>query len=123
MKLARLRGRKVCDYLLRKGTVWKGKTMFVRWLPGAPRHPAANPSAPAVYIGTLASSKLDKSAVKRNRMRRRCREAFRMSLQQATDLPTVQLLISPRSSSLRSPFGDILNDVQTFLRLLHARRP
>jgi ribonuclease P protein component len=118
MKLQRLRGRKVCDNVLRKGQVWKGRTMLIRWLPGHPRHPAADRSRSAVYLGTLASTKLDKSAVRRNRMRRRIREAWRTAVKSRDSLPVVQLLIAPRSSSLAAPFGDIQADVARFLSSL-----
>ena len=115
MNLQRLKGRKVNDYLRRTGRVWKGKTMTVRWLPYAPRHPHVDPARAAVYVGTAASVKLDKSAVKRNRMRRRCREAFRIALKGQTKVPTVQLLISPRTASLGCDFRDIEADVAAFL--------
>src|SRR5687768_8847778 len=82
MKLSRLSGRKTADQLLRKGTVWKGKHFMVRWARGVPRNRGLSPQKPAVYIGTFASAKLSKKAVERNRMRRRCREAFRLALQE-----------------------------------------
>ena len=116
MKLLRLRGRKICDRLIRHGNSWKGRHMHVRWLPGHPRHPAARHDSEGIYVGTLASSKLDKSAVKRNRMRRRCREALRMVI---IDIPqlslTLQLLIAPRSSSLSAPFPELQQDIRNFL--------
>ncbi len=115
MQLSRIRGRKVNDYLRRNGRVWKGKTMTIRWLPHAPRHPDVDPAKPAIYVGTAASLQLDRSAVKRNRMRRRCREAFRIALRERTKLPTVQLLISPRPASLVCDFRDIEADVVAFL--------
>ncbi len=123
MQLLRLRGRKVCDRVLRHGALWKGKNLHIRWLPGHPRHPAAKTGEAAVYAGTVASTKLDKSAVKRNRMRRRCREALRLELRGTTTIPTVQLLILPRSSSLKAPFSAIQADIRLFLSFLHARRP
>lgn len=124
MKLLRLRGRKVCDRLIAKGNVWKGRHMYVRWLPGPPRHPAVRRDAEGIYVGTLASSKLHKSAVKRNRMRRRCREALRITLKTIEKAPTTQLLIAPRSSSLDTPFMDIQRDIQSFLTFRsHGRRP
>ncbi|HVW66422.1 MAG TPA: ribonuclease P protein component [Candidatus Peribacteraceae bacterium] len=128
MKLSHLRGRKINDYLMRKGTVWKGKTMMIRWLRGAPRlrqgsggqarRLNVDPAKRALYVGTVASTKLHKSAVKRNRMRRRCREALRTLVQNRTDIPTTQLLISPRIASLDSPFELIEADIQTFLSAL-----
>lgn len=118
MKLNRLSGRKVNDYLRRKGKLWKGKTMSIKWLRSAPKHPNIDPSAMAIYIGTAASIKLDKSAVKRNRMRRRCREGFRRTLKSHKKLPTIQLLLSPRSASLDCDFDDIISDVESFLSQL-----
>ncbi len=123
MKLLRLRGRKTCDRLLRLGRVWKGKNLQVRWMEGAPRHPSTPVGVAAVYAGTLASTKLDKSAVNRNRMRRRCREALRLALQDTPDFASVQLLIVPRSSSLRVPFEQILGDIRAFLSTQSHARP
>ncbi len=120
MRLLRLRGRKVCDRVLRKGNVWKGSMIIIRWLPGPPRHPAVDPKASGLYVGTLVSGKLEKSAVKRNRMRRRCREALRVTVRGHDTLPTVQLLILPRSSSLSADFKDIRKDVLQFLSVLQS---
>ncbi len=117
MLLLRLQGRKICDHLQRKGRVWKGKHMTIRSLPGHPRRAGADRSD-AVYVGTVASAKLDKSAVKRNRMRRRCREALRLLLRE-TDarIPAIQLLLAPRSSSLWAPFPELQDDLRSFFRL------
>jgi ribonuclease P protein component len=124
MRLLRLRGRKICDRLLRQGVVWKGKTLNIRWMSGAPRHPSSRPDIPSLYVGAIASAKLDKSAVRRNRMRRRCKEALRLELGEILakasgepDMkrPSLQLLLAPRSSSLNAPFQDIRSDVRAFL--------
>lgn len=117
MKLSRIRGRKANDYLRRNGKVWKGKTMTIRYLMQAPRHPNVDPTESALYVGTAASTKLDKSAVRRNRMRRRCREAMRREVAEYKKLPTMQLLISPRAASLSCDFQDINTDVRTFLSM------
>ena len=118
MQLSRLSGRKVNEFLLRKGRLWRGKTMLIRWLPSAPRRPDIDPRTRALYIGTFASAKLHKSAGKRNRMRRRIREAWRTHVKECDNLPTAQLLISPRIASLEAPFEDIQQDVRAFLSLL-----
>ncbi len=124
MLLLRLRGRKICDRLLRHGVVWKGKTLHIRWMSGAPRHPSTRAEVPALYVGAIASAKLDKSAVRRNRMRRRCKEALRLELRDMLakqsgepDMkrPSLQLLLAPRSSSLNAPFPDIRSDIRAFL--------
>lgn len=122
MKLSRLRGRKICDRVQRTGILWKGKTLWMRYVLGHPRHPAAVLTKNAIYVGTLTSTKLDKSAVKRNRMRRRCREALRTLVLPLDTFPTLQLLILPRSSSLSAPFPDIEADVRSFLSHIHGKR-
>lgn len=121
--MLRLRGRKVCDRVLRKGNVWKGQTMLMRWLPGAPLHPAVNPGEHAVYVGTLASRKLSKSAVKRNRMRRRCREALRIVLKEYMPRNAernIQLLLCPRSPSLGAPFTLLKKEIEQFLLIVFS---
>lgn len=116
MELQRLQGRKICERVLRQGRAWKGRTLIVRWLPGAPRRLDSDLRTRAIYAGTVASAKLDKSAVRRNRMRRRCREALRTTLRTwKGELPSLQLLLCPRSSSLRCVFTDIQYDVRSFL--------
>lgn len=117
MKLSRLQGRKVNDLVLRKGRVWKGRMLAVHWLPGSPRR-SGKIEAPGLYVGTLASTKLHKSAVVRNRMRRRVREALRTIVREHPVLPSAQLLLRPRSASLSAPFEDIRADVRAFLTLL-----
>ena len=117
VNLSRLKGRKSSEFLLRRGNVWKGRTMVVRWLPGHPRN-VKDETKRAIYVGTMASAKLHKSAVKRNRMRRRCREALRIAVRECDNIPTVQLLIAPRSSSLDCAYADIQTDVRTFLTVI-----
>lgn len=115
MKLNRLRGRKTSQRVMKDGKVWKGNTMVIRWLPGHPKRPDSNLSKPGIYVGTFASQKLNKSAVKRNRMRRRIREALRKHVRELEEVPTIQLLLSPRSRSLSCDFADIQEDVRSFL--------
>jgi ribonuclease P protein component len=122
MRLERLRGRKVCDWLVKNGRIWKGTHMKIWWHEGHPRHPAAKRDRHAFYVGMIASTRLDRSAVKRNRMRRRCREAFRIALKNLSIAPTTQLLIGPRSSSLKAPFAALARDIEAFLRIrTHGR--
>ncbi len=117
MKLSRLSGRKRCDYVLRKGNKWRGKHFAVHWFRGAPKHKSEPPFPPGVYIGVTTSAKLHKSAVKRNRMRRRIREAFRVHLK-SHDESSAQLLVRPHSSSLTCAFEEINRDVSSFFSAL-----
>ena len=109
---------------MRKGRVWKGKMMVIRWLSGVPKvelqRQVQSGGVPAagLYVGTFASTKLHKSAVVRNRMRRRCREALRIVVHERDTLPTAQLLVCPRSASLKAPFVILQEDVKAFLATL-----
>lgn len=129
MQLLHLSGRKTCDRVLRKGNLWRGKAMQIRWMPGIPstaQQRFAGRAPHGLYLGTFAPLSLSKRAVDRNRMRRRCREALRITLQQESAFPSFQLLLSPRSSSLSCDFAVILTDVRsllTFLRQCPPRLP
>ncbi len=146
MHLLRLSGRKVCERVKTKGFLWKGKHMQIRWLRGQPRNTGPEASA-GLYVGLLTSAKLHKSAVKRNRMRRRCREALRITVASIDEnkakrqegkrakigeenasclfafLPfclssSYQLLLLPRSSSLSADFRELIADIDRFLSSL-----
>jgi ribonuclease P protein component len=116
MNIKRLLGRKHILGLRRKGKVFKTKTMVFVYMLGPP--PLKEEATNAWYIGTAASTKLHKLAVKRNRMRRRCREAVRTTILPEQNLPTLQLLISPKSASLDAPYAQLKTDVEQFLTLL-----
>lgn len=118
MRLARLSGRKVCERVKTKGLLWKGKHMQCRVMRGAPRTVTA--TVPTVFVGVVTSAKLDASAVKRNRMRRRCREALRLVCQerQSSTAVSVQLILLPRSSSLTALFDELLLDARRLLSSL-----
>jgi len=123
MKLLHLCGRKTNQRVLTKGTLWRGKTMNVRWMPGIPQSTwlrLKERSPQGLYIGTFAPLSLSKRAVDRNRMRRRCREALRITMQKETAFPAFQLLVSPRSSSLSCDFQAVLADVRSFFILLRS---
>jgi hypothetical protein len=51
-------------------------------------------------------------------MRRRVREALRVIVKDLAEIPTTQLLLAPRSASLKSPFADIEKDIRLFLSTL-----
>lgn len=117
MKLQRLSGRKRCEYVLKKGRTWKGTHMRVSYIKGPPRYPDSTISEEGVYMGITTSRKLDKSAVKRNRMRRRVREAFRLYLKDRK-APSIQLIAQPKSSSLECDFAEIASDASAFFSSL-----
>lgn len=87
--------------------------MFARFIPEPPRG-----KKNGLYVGTVTSTKLDKTAVRRNRMRRRTREALRLAADQAAGNVSAQLLLLPRSSSLNADFDELLSDARALLRFL-----
>jgi ribonuclease P protein component len=109
MKLKGLRGRKVVDRVRRRGDRWRGKHMSITYVVS---------NNEGLLVGTSASKKLHKSAVKRNKMRRRCREALRVTTKESTKNLNVQLLITPRSSSLTCDFNELRSDAEAFLNHL-----
>lgn len=138
MHLSHLRGRKVVDRVRSKGARFRGKHMNITYVMGMPRtiigkslsihsdslsESSFSPSSAGrrgkhFFVGTSASTKLDKSAVRRNRMRRRCREALRLTAKAQKELPICQLIISPRSSSLDCAFDALRRDAEEFLTSL-----
>ncbi len=123
MQILHLRGRKRCDFLRTRGTVWKGRHMVVRWLPGRLPGEKVRPEG-SIYVGSFAGAKLDKSAVNRNRMRRRCKEAFRLALREtAREYSATCLLIAPRSSSLQCAFAELQREASAFLSTLPCPPP
>ena len=89
--------------------------MVIRWMPGTPSSKGrTRPLAEGIYLGTFASSSLDASAVKRNRMRRRCREALRLTVENLPERASLQLLVSPRAASLDAPFELLQREAEAF---------
>lgn len=89
--------------------------MIAKWMFGVPTSLGrAKPLGQGIYLGTFASASLDASAVRRNRMRRRCREALRLTVEKLPERPSVQLLVTPRAASLDAPFETLLRDAEAF---------
>ena len=119
MKLSRLHGRKNCERVKTKGLLWKGKHFSVRYFGGVPKNHTGIVVS-EILLGIVTSSKLNPSAVERNRMRRRCREALRLTLTQYNDVPVAQLILLPRSSSLRCDFTELLSEAKLLLSFLSS---
>ncbi|OGG91278.1 ribonuclease P protein component [Candidatus Kaiserbacteria bacterium RIFCSPLOWO2_12_FULL_53_8] len=122
MQLSSLRGRKTVERVRHKGQCFRGQHMHVTYILGASRRGVARYAPTGLFVGTAASTKLDKSAVKRNRMRRRCREALRLAVKPEKTLPLCQLIIVPRSSSLQCDFEELLKDAKAFLSHLQRHK-
>ena len=122
MKPLKLRGRKNCEFIRRKGLKWQGKTFVARLIVGPPKNRNTDDFEKGIYLGTYATTRMHKSAVKRNKMRRRCREAIRKNMKEWTKkIPTVQLLISPKLSSLTCEFSVIDQEAQELLEWIAER--
>jgi ribonuclease P protein component len=114
--LFRLSGRKVCERVKTKGLLWKGKHVHARYFRGMPKNLDADHAA-GLFVGLVTSAKLDALSVNRNRMRRRVREALRLILKdrfsdRVKPFSSYQLLLLPRTSSLRADFSELLLDME-----------
>ena len=104
-----LRGRKLSEQVRRKGSRWRGKHMNAVFL-------SDRESNGKLFVGTPASKKLDKSAVRRNKMRRRCRESLRVTLKNitsktsktSTSSTSLRLILTPKYSSLTCDFEELI---------------
>ncbi len=121
-RLQRLSGRKVCERVKTKGLLWKGKHIHARYFRGAPKTLHADRPA-GFFVGLVTSAKLDALSVNRNRMRRRVREAFRLTLKErifdsSKAFSSYQLLLLPRTSSLRADFSELRSDMDRLVSFL-----
>jgi ribonuclease P protein component len=118
--LDRLRGRKRNERVLKKGLYWNGQHSKASFLFESPSY-APSTDVSMIFLGCKTSAKLAKRAVDRNRMRRRIKEAMRHSVPLQTKIQTVQLLITPKYSSLNAPFAELLADANTLLTTITTR--
>lgn len=121
MQLVRLNGRSANNRVLRKGQLWRGTYCTIRYLPGVPFNQSAELPEDTVFIGSYAPVALHKHAVKRNRMRRRCKEALLYTLKLHKKMPTVQLLLAPKLSSLEADYDLIKTDMNRFYEFITTR--
>lgn len=121
MQLVRLNGRSANNRVLRKGQLWRGTYCSIRYVFGVPFNQLSDQPEGTVFLGSFASVSLHKHAVKRNRMRRRCKEALIETLKAHQKMPTVQLLLSPKFSSLESDYDLIKTDMHRFYEFITTR--
>jgi len=81
--------------------------MIVFYLPRQQAQPA-NQSSPGCRIGFTVGRALG-GAVVRNRMKRRLREAVRLS--RPGNMPDVDVVINPKKNLLTADFSSVLNEV------------
>ena len=86
----------------------------------AARRPEGSNLPPAPRIGFTASRKVG-IAVARNRARRRLKAAAAAVLPQAGE-PGFDYVVIARSETLTRPFADLLADLETALKRVHAKR-
>ncbi len=85
---------------VRKGKTVRTPLFTLRALHYRPRH--KEPYRPMTLVGIVVAKKTLKSAVDRNRVRRRVREALR-----TLDLPPCRAVLLPTPGVLRVPFAEL----------------
>lgn len=104
-RLHRFHGHNSLRYVYQKGKVIRGQTCMLKY--------AVNPKRTSYRAAVVVSKKVHKSAVVRNRIRRRIYEAIRLSdIQKNVDL--VYVVFDEKIASL--PAQDISEGVRTHLQ-------
>lgn len=105
------------DFVLlnKKADKWVSKTVVVQCYKNLKKHP----SSPAIHIGYTVTKKTFKSAVKRNRVKRRLRSVASEIITQYANPDFIYVLIG-REETLTRPFDAIKNDLKWCLKRLDA---
>ena len=114
--VARLRRRPEFLAVAKSGRRWAAPGLVLQ----AARRPEGSRLPPAPRIGFTASRKVG-IAVERNRARRRLKAAVAAILPQAGE-PGFDYVVIARTETLTRPFADLLRDLETALKRVHAPR-
>ncbi|HXS40509.1 MAG TPA: ribonuclease P protein component [Stellaceae bacterium] len=114
--VARLRRRPEFLAVAKSGRRWAAPGLVLQ----AARRPEGSRLPPAPRIGFTASRKVG-IAVERNRARRRLKAAAAAVLPQAGE-PGFDYVVIARGETLTRPFADLLGDLETALKRVHAPR-
>lgn len=93
-------------YILKKGDSFKSQLFIVRLKPNQETHNR---------FRTIVSLKIDKKAVKRNKLRRQIYEALRLSEQENKQEQNYDLIIIPKKSILGAKYQDIEKDLKNLI--------
>ena len=113
----RLRGRGVFDYLYQRGQRFQQGLLQLRVADAAPkllREPPLELEG-ELRFGVVISSKVSKRAVKRNRLRRRLREAF-LRQKFRSNLPPTWLLLNLRPGAAELSDDNLLKEWSTLIQ-------
>ncbi|MEM6675537.1 MAG: ribonuclease P protein component [Planctomycetota bacterium] len=105
----RLRSRGDFHRVYRQGRRARGSILLVVGAPNALGHPR---------LGLSVGKSIWKSAVRRNRVRRVFREAFRLS---AADLPPLDIVLIPAAPKLEPDLAPTVRELQRLARKVAAR--
>lgn len=106
------------DFLrVRGGTKWSGRAFLIDGKP-RPGDPAATEQRPARF-GFTVTKKLQPSAVRRNRMRRRLKEAVRLTQSEGAQAGFDYVVVA-RPAAADMDFADLCRDFRTAFRRLHG---
>ena len=101
--------------VFREGTVWKGRCLSLHVLLRKTEDMLSQESGPR--LGVVVTRK-DGSAVERNRIKRKIREAFRKT---AYRLPAVDLVIKPNATYKEVPEEEIVRSLEKAVKVALER--
>ncbi len=93
-------------FILKKGDTIHSRLFIVKSL---------NSENPFPRATVIASKKIEKRAVKRNKLRRRTYEAFRLLLKEKDILPKKDFIFIAKTGILEKDFWEIKNDLNKVL--------
>lgn len=108
------------EILFNEGRFFAGTMVNAKvWLVDPEKYPKRGYARTDLKIGFIVSVKTEKSAVKRNRVKRRIREIIRLFLKENRIRPGYHIAFMAKSESIGAPYADIEESVR---EVLHKAR-
>lgn len=99
--------RETIPYILRKGETYKTRFFIVKYIKSREE---------ISRFATIVSTKLEKSAVERNKLRRRIYESIRLVLKETQEKENkFEIILIPKKSILEAQYPDIEEDIRKII--------
>lgn len=113
----RLRRLKDFEILYREGRFVPGRLIQAKvWRIEPNKYPRRAYSSDDLLIGFVVSTKVSKSAVKRNRVKRQMREAVRLLLKESKIKPGYMIALMAKPEMVGREYGEIEAEIMSVLR-------